>query len=532
MSLQSYVRPDLSPLDDGPPQVEATGFGFTSRSIQIFDNSIRYLHKTLLGFDADDFGDTDSFSWPLFHNVPGFKSLYTTPKEQCSVNRLPVELLQQIFLYSLPDEHWRFHTPPPQLVFAQVCSYWRSVAISYPKLWSTFIVVDPIKRHISMTKLWLERAGQHPLTLYIKHLWPQRKDALVNTDLIIGLLLPHAHRWKAASFIFRFGIQSSLLAFPRGELPLLETLYFDMSNCRGWYEYELEHIEKMISSSSLPLRHLTWKTCSHPNYMYSRLPNNLTYLCGDFDIGLPFVQSLSKMENLRTLRLYGNTQSAGHQNVVLELPVILQRLHTLDLQLLSVELSRFLFGLINAPDLEILLFNLSPESQKTFFAFTQRSHYNLKALAYIGAVSWHDPNLEAHFFEELLASPQMAFLSELIMVAIDLDPVLSVLAQPILPSLKRLHLTGDCSGGLLLDMLKHRAQSFPPPTSFMISEQLFDSGSDVGLLISPTHGQLPTIVSGFSICIRAKVHGSACQIEDVVEWCEHNSTPHWIMILS
>ncbi|KAJ3981559.1 hypothetical protein F5890DRAFT_519963 [Lentinula detonsa] len=531
MTLQSYVRPDFSPLDDGPPQVEATGFGFTSRPIQIFDNSIRYLHKALLGFDADDFGDTESFSWPLFRDVPGFESLYTTPKEQCFVNHLPVELLRQIFLYSLPDQHWRFQMPPPQLVLAQVCSYWRSVAISYPKLWSTFIVVDPIKRHISMTKLWLERAGQHPLTLYIKHLWPQCEDALVNTDLIIGLLLPHAHRWKAASFIFRFGIQSSLLAFPRSELPSLETLHFDVSNCGGWYKDELEHIEKMISSSSLPLRHLTWETCS-PNDMSSRLPNNLTYLCGDFDIGLPFVQSLSKMENLQTLRLYGCTQSVGDWNVSLELPVILQRLHTLDLQLLNVKLSRFLFSLINAPDLEILLFNLSPESQKTFFAFTQRSRCNLKALGYIGAISWRDPTSEAHFIEELLASPQMFFLSELIMVAIDLDPVLSVLAQPILPSLKRLHLTGDCSGGLLLDMLKHRARSFPPPTGFMISEELFDSGSDIGLLISPTHRLLPTIVSGFSICIQAKVQGSACQIEDVVEWCEYNSTPHWIIILS
>ncbi|KAJ3746089.1 hypothetical protein DFH05DRAFT_1522694 [Lentinula detonsa] len=423
--------------------------------------------------------------------------------------------------------------PPPQLVLAQVCSYWRSVAISYPELWSTFIIVDPIKRHISMTKLWLERAGQHPLTLFIEHLWPGCEDALVNTDLIIGLLLPHAHRWKAAIFIFRFGIQSSLLAFPRSELPSLETLYFDVSKSSGWYKDELEHIEKMISSSSLPLRHLTWKTCS-PNDMSSRLPNNLTYLCGDFDIGLPFVQSLSKMENLQILRLYGCTQSGSHQNVLLTLPVILQRLHTLDLRLLNVELSRFLFGLINAPDLEILLFSLLPESQQTssFFAFTQRSHCNLKALAYICPMTWRHPNLEARFLVELLTSPQMAFLSELIMVDIDLDPVLIVLVQPILPSLKRLHLSGHCSGGLLLDMLKHRAQNFPPPQSgFMISEQLFDSG--VSFVISPTRRlPLPTIVSGFSISIRARVDGSACQIEDVVEWCEYNSTPHWGMILS
>ncbi|KAJ3746092.1 hypothetical protein DFH05DRAFT_1483685 [Lentinula detonsa] len=530
MTLQSYVRPDFSPLDDGPPQVEATGFGFTSRPIQIFDNSIRYLHKALLGFDADDFGDTDTFPWPLFRDVPGFESLDTTPKEQCSVNHLPVELLRQIFLYSLPDQYWRFHIPPPQLVLAQVCSYWRSVAISYPELWSTFIIVDPIKRHISMTKLWLERAGQHPLTLYIKHLWPQRKDALVNTDRIIGLLLPHAHRWKAATFIFRFGMQSSLLALPHGELPLLETLCFDVSDCIGWYEDELEHIEKIICSSSLPLRQLTWKSYGYLNGMPSLLPNNLTYLCGDFEMSLPFLQSLSKMENLQTLRLYGCIERIVHQNLSLELPVILRRLHTLDVRLLKVELSQFLFDLINAPDLEVLSikFPFSAEGQMAFFSFMKRSRCYLKAFAYVGAVRWHDPDLEVHFLQAILASPQMIFLSELIVIAINLDPVIRLLAQPIFPSLNRLLFRGSCSGGLLLDLLKHRAQDFPPPTGPLISQPLFDSDPDICLLISLAGS---AIVSGFSLCIRVKAHRSACQIEEVVEWCEHNRRPHWNMIL-
>ncbi|KAJ4490672.1 hypothetical protein J3R30DRAFT_120013 [Lentinula aciculospora] len=146
----------------------------TLKPTDILDNGIRYLQRTLLGFDEDDphialaapslfseqvqvsSKDTCRFSWPSLL-VPHLGSLFIAPKDQCYIDRLPVELLREVFIYLIPDRHWRLEdTSPPQLLLVQICSYWRNVALAYPRLWSTFMIVYPIKRHIPMTKMWLE----------------------------------------------------------------------------------------------------------------------------------------------------------------------------------------------------------------------------------------------------------------------------------------------------------------------------------------------------------------------------------------
>ncbi|KAJ4470344.1 hypothetical protein C8J55DRAFT_551450 [Lentinula edodes] len=254
--------------------------------------------------------------------VPGFESLYIKAEDICYVNYLPVELLREIFLYLLPGRDWTLEeTPPPQLVFVQVCKHWRNVAISYPTLWSTFMIIHPIERHIPMTKLWLERSGNHPLTIYIDHQKSEFEKSCSTTDVVINLLRPHIHRWKAVTFILT-AIQSSLLALPRDEYPLLETFCFDVTGSFAWNPESVERVEeKFFPSSSPMLREVTWETHGLSLHRPPLAPTNITYLSGDFFMDLPFFDSISELKNLRTLRLHGGVSSRSPDDFLRALPV-------------------------------------------------------------------------------------------------------------------------------------------------------------------------------------------------------------------
>ncbi|KAJ3985285.1 hypothetical protein F5890DRAFT_1511342 [Lentinula detonsa] len=504
MSLGYYVKPDSSPSNK-PPQVEDTNSsGFALRSPQIFNNSVRYLQRTLLGFDADAdnthlallkpnllpwkeqrqvlTGDTNNFvchGQPSTLEITGSESLFQTPpKHRQSVDHLPVELLQEIFSYLLPGRDWRLDcSPPPHLVLVQICTYWRSIALSYPRLWATFMIVHPIKRHIPMTKLFLERSGQHPLTLCIDHVGLERGEALTTTDIVIDLLRPHAHRWKAAIFVLQSGVQSSLLTLPRDEFPLLETFCFDVT-CyeRFWGLDDVERVEEIFLPLSSPkLSEFTWKTYGLSLHKPPLIPTSVTYLSGDFPLGVPFFEALSNLENLHTLRLY-QCEEHIHDPSFLDNPVVLSRLHTLDLRIASRHMQFFLDP-IYASDLKVLFIGrpLSEDAQNALCNFVQRSRCYLNAFTYLEASGNY---LDAEFLKNLLLSPQMKFLMELNILSNfgDSDPLMRLLAvdKSFLPSLNRLWiLAWHCSADLLVHMLERRADNFLPPSGTMMSESLF-----------------------------------------------------------
>ncbi|KAJ3985286.1 hypothetical protein F5890DRAFT_1511348 [Lentinula detonsa] len=501
MSLQYYVGPNSSLLNK-PSLEENTNTGFTSRSIKLLDDGIGYLQRTLLGFDAKADNShlallqPDLFSWKeqgqvssgdtnvfTCHGepsteIPGIKIFSRTLKDRVSVDRLPVELLREIFSYSLPGRDWRLHrSPPPQVVLIQVCTYWRSIALSYPMLWSTFMIFYPIKHHIPMTKMWLEHSGQHPLTLYIDHRGFKRDDAVTTTDIVIGLLQPHAHRWKAAVFVLQSGLQSSLLTLPRNGFPLLETLCFDVISTERWKPNNVACVEEIFFPSSLPrLREYTWKTYGPSLHTFSSIPTSLTYLAGTFVMDLSFFDMLSMMEHLHTLRLYQYKEEL-QDSARPDKPVVLNCLHNLDLRITSLQISFFL-DLMNAPNLKVLLIGqcLFDEGHKGLYNFVLRSNCYLNAFTYLDAESGRF--LEDESLENLLVSPQMTHLTELNILSksSSFDAVIRLLAidKSFLPLLNRLWVAArSFPSDLLVYMLEHRADNFRPPTG-MMTELLFD----------------------------------------------------------
>ncbi|RDB24965.1 hypothetical protein Hypma_007392 [Hypsizygus marmoreus] len=110
------------------------------------------------------------------------------------VNALPLEILEQIFIYCLDPLN---HFPLPDvrrapMLLCRVSSFWRDVAISTSILWTSFCI--PVEFNPCLLELWLRRSRGRSLAFrFWTPLGEQKPHAT-------RLLLAHIHRWKDVSF--------------------------------------------------------------------------------------------------------------------------------------------------------------------------------------------------------------------------------------------------------------------------------------------------------------------------------------------
>lgn len=130
-----------------------------------------------------------------------------------SINRLPFELLSDIFILSLPpvDRSWMFgetidaheggyrdpdipcHLRAP-VVLTAVCTRWQAIATGTPHLWTRILVDDLCApRQLHWTVLHLRYSGHLPLVL---HLHTKSEDPPSALVALLQALIPHAQRWR------------------------------------------------------------------------------------------------------------------------------------------------------------------------------------------------------------------------------------------------------------------------------------------------------------------------------------------------
>lgn len=146
----------------------------------------------------------------ILANVVGNHALLSNPSAgtrmplATHVDSLPVEVLSEIFAYTLPH--------PPELsprfsplVLTHVSRHWRHVTLSTTSLWSAVFVSQ---KHVkldglmSMIQLWLQRSGSHPLHVSVDLF--DGNDTIMRVDDFVrhrkiyrslaSMLLPHLHR--------------------------------------------------------------------------------------------------------------------------------------------------------------------------------------------------------------------------------------------------------------------------------------------------------------------------------------------------
>ncbi|KAF9072429.1 hypothetical protein BDP27DRAFT_413084 [Rhodocollybia butyracea] len=404
MSLKYLVDilPSSESLDKSLSPYESS-----TLTLATFSSSVGYIQRALLGYDS-----SNSYACLA---VASLGRPLTEPK--CHINYLPVELLREIFILCLPDETWTHLLnasdppapyPPCQLTLSQVCSYWRRVALSFPDLWSTIIVISPGPCHVPLVELWLERSGQLPLTFYIDNrncdTWEKECASITAAEDVIYLLRPHVRRWKSATFKLFARLQplswsaahpsgclsllESLMGLPSDCFSLLETLHFDVDEylCR-YHSESIKQIGEMFLSSSLTqLKEVEWKTRKFLHHDTLVFPANLTHLSGDFVLDTSFLSALSELKNLHFLRLNG---SCNWDRFRYEQPLTLDKLHTLDLRTASSTQS--LLNLIVAPNLTVLAIG-TPFPEDNYAAlplFLTRCRCNLKTFSYFSSTAYH-----------------------------------------------------------------------------------------------------------------------------------------------
>lgn len=156
------------------------------------------------------------------------------------VRRLVPEILQEIFYHCLPTAHNSvLSTKQSPLLLGQVCSQWRQIAYSTPKLWSSLHIVIPLysraNARLEAISAWLSRSGVLPLSISMSTsgYWGcgcGRRTVTINGRVqpYIDLIASHAHRWKSIYLrLPYFDWTDFLVQTNASDLPLLEVLHIE-----------------------------------------------------------------------------------------------------------------------------------------------------------------------------------------------------------------------------------------------------------------------------------------------------------------
>lgn len=167
------------------------------------------------------------------------------------IRRLPPEILAEIFNFHVsslqPDSSLNPREGP--WLLSQICSQWRRVALSLPRLWSRIILhlqeqsKDPSEMAITQRSLsfylglQLERTASYPLSVSF-----YSKAVITNDHYILPILLPSSPRWR--ELFLRIRVESyPALSQIEGFLQSLRRL-----NIRGAeLQAHLPHVQEIIT---------------------------------------------------------------------------------------------------------------------------------------------------------------------------------------------------------------------------------------------------------------------------------------------
>ncbi|KAF9045146.1 hypothetical protein BJ165DRAFT_1475643 [Panaeolus papilionaceus] len=284
------------------------------------------------------------------------------------VRRLPLELLEEIFLVAAEGESMTWPRRPQDPGYdmpwklGRICSYWRAVFLSLPRLWSVINIdltvpnssfrtavdtlhVGPESIVLQFLDACLRRSGNELLTVSIRG----TSELLLLVGSILDALVPHSGRWKYLSLgLGRLHPFRLHFAEASGRLHNLRRLNIDT-----FVHESIRHVDAYpdIFFDAPILQQLSITHATHP-LSTLRIPwQQLTHLhteCNDFREG-EFSQILGMAQNLVSL--------TTKDERILELgsaqPVLLPHLRKLSVYNKGSYVAKT-FKLITAPLLEDL----------------------------------------------------------------------------------------------------------------------------------------------------------------------------------
>ncbi|KAJ7646562.1 hypothetical protein FB45DRAFT_998046 [Roridomyces roridus] len=153
------------------------------------------------------------------------------------VRRLPLDIVQEIFVACLPTHRNCVMTAKEApVLLGRICSAWRAISLSTPRLWASLHVVEPTHRHrhilndkvtqrLEVVKTWLDRSGQCPLSISVDG--PSHfHDISAFTSLFLRQLLPFAARWEDIALVAPTPALQELCSLRETDVPMLKRVSF------------------------------------------------------------------------------------------------------------------------------------------------------------------------------------------------------------------------------------------------------------------------------------------------------------------
>ncbi|KAF8326894.1 hypothetical protein F5887DRAFT_1013060 [Amanita rubescens] len=288
--------------------------------------------------------------------------MYPQQYTQPPLNSLPPEVLGKIFLYSLELPGKRLKLPHPRTL-CSVCSRWRHVGLSTPRLWTAVVVTilhgisgQRAEEKISYLHTWIGRSGVLPLTLYLRRgKWdPSEHD---RTVLFLVALARHASRWEAVYFDFAAELPG------RRHSP---EFYIDFPFA-SWSSLRRisssKHFAPLHQNKSIP-----WSQLTHFTIEADMSPQ----------VALEILERCPHLVDAR-IRLDSTLTQAKTSS-----PLIQNNLRKLDLMTYNLALFFSAITLPSLADLRLILLSPSSEEANHFVSFLTRSRCQLDKLAFSG----------------------------------------------------------------------------------------------------------------------------------------------------
>jgi len=218
-----------------------------------------------------------------------------SPNNLSHIHRLPVELLQHLFLlivndipdcpsiFSFGDTTISANVASPPLLFTHVCRLWRVVAHSTSGVWSRIHVALPARHEplnpflTSLLQFWLAHSGSHPLTLRIvstprRHFFSCGRSQPTFTEgdsQMLEMLLAEKERWKTVTIMPRLLARYEGRNFDTPRLSTLKCFWWDTKKFMAPHLRRLLIIDSYLPDvdvTSIPtcknLRHLHFRSAS------------------------------------------------------------------------------------------------------------------------------------------------------------------------------------------------------------------------------------------------------------------------------
>ncbi|KAJ7622061.1 hypothetical protein FB45DRAFT_798197 [Roridomyces roridus] len=156
--------------------------------------------------------------------------------------RLPDDIVRVIFLASLPEtRNSALVSEESPLLVSQICSAWRNIALSTPRLWAAIYIVVPGEAKLGQLTeqvgLWLTRSGAVPLSISLRLSGTAFSlDGPCNILSLLQLLVGESRRWCHVDITLPPQTTDCLVAMlSPGEVPFLRSIALRRSPRRRYF---------------------------------------------------------------------------------------------------------------------------------------------------------------------------------------------------------------------------------------------------------------------------------------------------------